>query len=183
MAFQLEQGRRAIDQSAAARGGLVSSGTLRDLMNYGQGIAQNAWQGAFNNAANVRNFNFGQDQYNQNFGYNAANNDRDYLTRLAQYNQGFGYNAQNSDREFQARMLQSLLGAGSNANAQGNSMALALAQMLSQNAQSLGQVGAGGTMGQANNINSIIQNMMGGVNNAQMQNMFAPYLTRLANQV
>lgn len=46
--FRLEQGQRALERSAAARGGLNSGGTLQSLARYSQGLAsdefQNAWQ-------------------------------------------------------------------------------------------------------------------------------------------
>ena len=46
--FRLEEGTRAIDRSAAARGRLMSGGTLRELTRYGQGLAS----AEFNSYAN-----------------------------------------------------------------------------------------------------------------------------------
>ena len=46
--FRLEEGTRAIDRSASARGQLMSGGTLRELQRYGQGLASSE----FGNYAN-----------------------------------------------------------------------------------------------------------------------------------
>jgi len=45
--FRLAQGQKAIEQSAAARGGAVSGGALKALTQYGQGFASNEYQNAF----------------------------------------------------------------------------------------------------------------------------------------
>lgn len=58
--FRLAEGQRALERSAAARGGLNSGATMRSLARYSQGVAsdelQNAWtrrQGAFNRMAGI----------------------------------------------------------------------------------------------------------------------------------
>lgn len=48
--FQLQQGENAVQNSAAARGGLLSGGTLADMNNYAQGTASTNYQNQFNNA-------------------------------------------------------------------------------------------------------------------------------------
>jgi hypothetical protein len=48
--FDLGQGEQAIQRSAAATGGLVSGGALRDLNNYAQGYASNQYQQSYTNA-------------------------------------------------------------------------------------------------------------------------------------
>lgn len=48
--FQLQQGENAMQNSAAARGGLLSGRTLADLNNYAQGQASTNYQNTFNNA-------------------------------------------------------------------------------------------------------------------------------------
>ena len=45
--FRLAQGQKAVEQSAAARGGAVSGGALKALTQYGQGFASNEYQNAF----------------------------------------------------------------------------------------------------------------------------------------
>jgi len=51
--FGMDQGRNTVDQSAAARGTLLSGSTLKDLMTFGQDYAGTKYGEAFNrNAAN-----------------------------------------------------------------------------------------------------------------------------------
>lgn len=48
--FQLQQGENAMQNSAAAQGGLLSGRTMADLNNYAQGVASTNYQNTFNNA-------------------------------------------------------------------------------------------------------------------------------------
>jgi len=47
-AFRMSEGLKALDRSAAARGGLLSGGTLKGIQQYGQGLASGEYQNAFN---------------------------------------------------------------------------------------------------------------------------------------
>ena len=51
--FNLQQGTRAINQNAAANGTLMSGNTGTALEQFGQGLAQNTYQQAYNNALNT----------------------------------------------------------------------------------------------------------------------------------
>lgn len=57
--FQLQQGQQAIQRGAAAQGTQISGGELKDLTNYSQGLAQQAYQQAFQNfqSQQAQNFN------------------------------------------------------------------------------------------------------------------------------
>ena len=48
--FRLSEGEKALQKSAAARGGLMGGGTLKALANYGQQAASQEYQAAFNRA-------------------------------------------------------------------------------------------------------------------------------------
>lgn len=48
--FDLQQGQQAIQRSAAAQGGLVSGGALKDLNDYSQGFASNQFEQSYQNA-------------------------------------------------------------------------------------------------------------------------------------
>jgi hypothetical protein len=50
--FNLQQGTQAIDENAAANGTLLSGNTGVALQKYGQGLAQNTYQQAYQNALN-----------------------------------------------------------------------------------------------------------------------------------
>lgn len=123
--FRLAEGQRALERSAAARGGLNSGGTLRSLARYSQGVAsdelQNAWQrrqGAFGRLASIAGM-----------GQNAANS-------LGQ----FGSNYANS--------MSSLYGAQGNAEAaRWTGLGNALAD-ISGGASQMGMAATGGMMPQ-----------------------------------
>lgn len=50
--FRLTEGMRTLENSAAARGGLLSGNTLKALSNYGQNSASNEYQNAYNRFTN-----------------------------------------------------------------------------------------------------------------------------------
>lgn len=58
-AFRMQQGQRALESSAAARGGLLSGGTGKDLVEYGQNVGSQEYGNAYNrfNADRDRRFN------------------------------------------------------------------------------------------------------------------------------
>jgi hypothetical protein len=47
-AFRLSEGMKALDRTAAARGGLLSGATLKGAQRYGQGLASQEFEGAYN---------------------------------------------------------------------------------------------------------------------------------------
>lgn len=51
--FVMQQGIQGLDNSAAARGGLLSGGHLADILNYSQGVASQQFQNIYNNLATV----------------------------------------------------------------------------------------------------------------------------------
>lgn len=57
--FRLSEGMKALDRSAAARGGLLSGATLKGAQRFGQGLASDEYQNAFNryqtNQGNIYN--------------------------------------------------------------------------------------------------------------------------------
>lgn len=57
--FRMNEGQKALERSAAARGGLQSGGTLKALDRYGQDYASNEYQNAYNrfNTNQTQRFN------------------------------------------------------------------------------------------------------------------------------
>lgn len=55
--FELQQGENAVQNSAAARGNLLSGNTLAAEQQYGQGLASTNYQQAYNNALQTYNTN------------------------------------------------------------------------------------------------------------------------------
>jgi len=54
-AFRLSEGMKALDRTAAARGGLLSGGTLKAAQRYGQEMGSQEYQNAFNRYQTERN--------------------------------------------------------------------------------------------------------------------------------
>ena len=54
-AFRMQEGMKALERSAAARGGLLSGGMLRGAQQYGQGLASQEYMNAFNRYQAERN--------------------------------------------------------------------------------------------------------------------------------
>lgn len=52
--FALSQGQEAVERSAAAKGGLLSGGTLKDLTAFGQGLASRTYSDEYSRALNER---------------------------------------------------------------------------------------------------------------------------------
>jgi len=53
-AFRMSEGMKALDRSAASRGGLLSGATLRGAQRYGQDLASQEYQNAFNRYQTAR---------------------------------------------------------------------------------------------------------------------------------
>lgn len=62
--FQLQQGQQALQNSAAARGGLLSSGTAKSLDQYSQGLASTNYQQTYNNS--LTQYQQAYNEYQQN---------------------------------------------------------------------------------------------------------------------
>jgi hypothetical protein len=58
--FRLQEGMNAIQGSAAARGNALSGSTLKALQKYGQNLASDEMQNAYNRYQDQRNFGYGQ---------------------------------------------------------------------------------------------------------------------------
>jgi hypothetical protein len=68
--FRLDQGMQALQNSAAARGDLLSGGTAKALTNYGQDYASNEYGNVYNRALGQYQQNYNQYQQNQTNQFN-----------------------------------------------------------------------------------------------------------------
>jgi len=135
--FQLQQGLSALQNSAAARGGLLSTGTAKNLEQYAQGVASSNYQNTYSNALNAYNTNFNTFNTGQNNLYNR-------LYGLA----GMGANSASS--------LNSVNQAGAN-NLTGNM--LHTAQLVGNDIMGVGNAQAAGIVGGSNALTGGIQGM------------------------
>jgi len=72
--FQLTQGLKALQNSAAARGGLLASGTAKAINDYAQGTAASNYGNVYNRALQTYQTNFGNQMSLAGLGANAATN-------------------------------------------------------------------------------------------------------------
>ncbi len=75
--WNLDQGQKALERSAAARGGLVSGGFAKDLTNYAQGAASNEYNNIWNRYANIAGVG-------QTTAQNLGGQGQNYATQAAQ---------------------------------------------------------------------------------------------------
>lgn len=91
--FAVEEGQKAMERSAAAKGNLLTGGFMKDLAKYTTGAALQNYQGAYDRALNTFDTNYGifrnnqQDPFSRllaasNLGYNAANSQANALSSL-----------------------------------------------------------------------------------------------------
>lgn len=71
--FRLSEGQKALERSAAAKGGLFSGGTLKDLTRYGQNFASNEFQNVYNRAMGLAGLGQNSTNVMTNAGQNTAN--------------------------------------------------------------------------------------------------------------
>lgn len=70
--FRFDEGRRAIDSSAASKGMLLSGGTLKDLTRYGQGVADQQYSDWWNRERNVQDSTYSKLSDLTRMGQNSA---------------------------------------------------------------------------------------------------------------
>lgn len=196
--WRIGQGTAALENSAAAKGGLLSGSALKGISDYANNQAGQAYADAQNAAFRDRDFmrgtytndrdyqtaldewnkNFGQHQYE--FGVGANQWDRNFGEQQRRFDTGvnqddrnFFYNANRDDRNFNYQSLMDLARLGQYGTTGNAGLLDSLARYLSANTIASGQAGASGTMGGANAINQIISQLLGQYSNNQwMGNVF-----------
>jgi len=148
-AFRLSEGQKALERSAAARGGLISGGALKAATRFGQDMGSQEYQNAYNRALTGYNANVAR----ADTGYNR-------LASLA----GVGQTA-----------TQQLGAAGQNYASQAGNTAMGAATNIGNAMGAAGQARASGYIGGANALTGAI----GGATNAYMSGqlmnrMFSP---------
>lgn len=132
--FRLEQGQKALERSAAARGGLFSGRAAKDLQSYGQGMASQEYGNAYNRA------------------YGRFQDERNNLLQPLQSLSGLAQTATSA----QGRSGEVLGGqAGAYGQAGANNITGA-ANRVGANQLGAGEARASGYIGKANNNNQLI---------------------------
>lgn len=130
--FALEQGQQAIQRSAAARGGLVSGGTLKDLSAYTTGEASQQYGAAYSRA---------QQTYQQN-----------YANALARYQQNYSnlFNTFETNQQNQFSRLNTLANMGLSATGMSTAAGQNYANQAGTYTIGAGNALAAGQVGSAN---------------------------------
>jgi hypothetical protein len=129
--WRLQQSLDAMEQSASARGSLMSGETQRALAEHAGNAASQEYGAAFGRGTNVRDFTSGLDRYDQ----------------------GFDLAAEQADRSFEFQRQLEMARLGQTAAGQANSGANGLAGLIAQIIQNRGQIQGTGTIGANNAIN------------------------------
>lgn len=123
--FQLEQGLQGVNNSAAAKGGLLSGANMKAINDYAQGQASTGYQAAWERAQNAYSNAFGRNQQKfqnlqsmANNGQSAANTQGNYAMETGQALAGastnYGNNQSNlalGQGQIQANMVNGITGA------------------------------------------------------------------------
>jgi len=114
--FQLQQGEQAIQNSAAARGGLLSGNTAQSLEQFGQGLADTTYQQTYANAFNQYQQGYNEFQQNQANLYNryagVAGAGQQAATTLGQQGQAAAQNVGNISLTTGAQQGEDIQNAG-----------------------------------------------------------------------
>jgi hypothetical protein len=158
--FRLDEGRKLIERSAAARGTLNSGGTLRDLTTYGQGQASQEYQNAYNRGLTENQLRYERD--------NRQNTD-EYGRGLSAYQTNFQTQNQLDTQDF--NRLASVAGIGQVAQGNASALGTQTGQNIANNITSIGAANAAGQVGAANAYNSGLSALGGAAQNYLLYNL------------
>lgn len=175
--FRMDEGNKAINNSAAAQGGLLSGATLKAIQKYSQNLGSQEYQNAFNrfgtnrqNAANVYQNSYERFNNNANLKYNRLMGilapGQNAATNQAGFSQNTGNNLAN------AAYNNAALKGGNIMNAAG---ADAEYKTQAGNAQAAGIIGQGNAYsGIASSLGNIGSNYLSGYGAQQSANNYNP---------
>lgn len=110
--FAQQEGQNAVQRSAAAKGDLLTGGTLKDLTNYSQGLADTNYQQTYNNALTQYQLGYNQFQQGQSNTFNRlaalSGIGQTATGQLNQASQSAANNVANIDLSTGAQQAQSL---------------------------------------------------------------------------
>jgi len=95
--FRISEGQKALERSAAARGTLLTGGTLKAITRYGQDFASNEYNNRYNQLMGLSQLGYGAAGQQANLGSSYAGNAGNLLTNQA--NTGTGLITQNANAQ------------------------------------------------------------------------------------
>lgn len=158
--FQLQQGQRAIDGSAASRGGLFSGATLKAQQEYGTGLAAQDYNNQYQN--HLADYSTQLAGYQTGLNANMA----EYGQQLAGYQTGFGNYQVEFGNEWDRyantmNQLSGLAGMGQSAAGMQATAGSNYATGASNAMDAYGNATAAGAVAQGNAVNTGINNALG----------------------
>src|SRR5574343_351733 len=147
-AFRMSEGLKALDRTAAARGGLISGSALKAASRYGQDMASQEYQNAFN-------------RYNQNRKFNTDLYQTNRTNALVPLGTLMA-SGQNAANQMGAAGQNYAGNAGTTYQQAGNAAAAGI--------NAAGQAGAAGQMGVANSLGNAINTAASSYNQANLLN-------------
>jgi len=110
--FQLEQGLQGVNNSAAAKGGLLSGANMKAINDYAQGQASTGYQSAWERAQNAYQNAFGRNQQKFQNLQSMANNGQSAATTQGGYAMGVGQGLANASTNYGNNQSNLALGQG-----------------------------------------------------------------------
>jgi hypothetical protein len=196
--FRVQQGMKALEQTASARGGLVSGGQMKAAQQFGQDLASQEYQNAWQRALSKQGFNTQLAQYGNEQAYGRAlQQNQDLYTRGLTENQ-MGYERARAANETEAARrlteyqtnlgtltglrniryneLAGLAGTGQTAATASGQLGAQTAAQMGGNITSAGAAQAAGQVGVANAISGGLQGLGGAANNYLQYQLLNNYL-------
>lgn len=169
-AFRMSEGLKALDRTAAARGGLISGSAMKGAMRYGQDMASQEYQNAFNRYNANRTFN--SNLFNANRAYQTGqyNQNRNFNTDLYKMNRSDALGALGSLMSSGQNAANQMGAAGQNYAGNANSTFQQAGNAAAAGINAAGQAGAAGQMGVANSLNNAINTAASSYNQANLLN-------------
>lgn len=156
--FRLDEGQKALERSAAARGGLNSGATLKALSRFNQDTASNEYQNAYNRFTGDQDRRFGR------------------LSTLANFGQGANQITGNAGTGYANQVSQNQIGVG-------NATAAATMGASGRMSQMMGQgVGAVGAMFSDERLKTNIT-PISDVDLSELKSVIKPYMFNYANDL
>lgn len=157
--FRLQQGQQAVERSAAAKGTLLTGGTLKDLTDYQQGAASQEYGNVYQRALTDWQNNYNSALTNYQTKYNAGLSDwtTNYNAANQQYQQA--YNIFSNNQANQYNRIANLAGLGQTAATSLGSQGLGYTGLSTSAINAGGNALAAGTIGQGNAYSNLVGNL------------------------
>ncbi len=169
-AFRMSEGLKALDRTAAARGGLISGSAMKGAMRYGQDMASQEYQNAFNRYNQNRTYNSGLFNTNRAYQTGQYNQNRNFNTDLYKMNRGDALGSLGSLMSSGQNAANQMGAAGQNYAGNASSTFQQAGNAAANGINTAGQANAAGQMGSANSIGNALNSAASSYTQANLLN-------------